>query len=91
VTVDGHHPADPRRGGQPDGQGVAQPLRRPGDSHDGALTCLREARFFVSLTHGRRLGAAQPSANLALSVTQRAALPDNVADVDTSILPERQQ
>jgi hypothetical protein len=70
---------------------VAQPLRRPGDGDDGALAGLREARFFVGLTHSRRLSAAQPSANLALSVSQRAALPDNVADVDTSILPERQQ
>jgi hypothetical protein len=91
VTVDGHDPADPRRGGEADGEGVAEPLRRPGNGDDGALAGLREACFLVRLTRIRRLSAAQPSANLALSVTQRAALPDNVADVDTSILPERQQ
>ncbi len=70
---------------------MAQPLRRTGDGDDGALASLPEARFFVGLTYGRRLSTAQPSANLALSVSQRAALPDNVAVVDTSILPERQQ
>jgi len=48
-------------------------------------------RFRAAGPSGRCGGMAQPSANLALSFAQRAALPDNVGGRDPSILPERQQ
>jgi hypothetical protein len=69
---------------------VAQALRRPGDSHYRPVAASGEPAVVVVLALGRTGGAAQPSANLALSVTHPAALPDNVANVDSSILPDRE-
>ena len=89
VVVDGHHPADPVRGRQPDGQRVAQALRRAGDRHHWPVAAFRGPALVVR-ARGRAGGPAQPSANLALSVTHPAALPDNVANVDSSILPDRE-
>jgi hypothetical protein len=69
---------------------VAEALRRPGDRHHRPVTALPGPALVVVLAWGRTGGPAQPSANLALWVTQPAALPDNVADVDPSILPDRE-
>jgi hypothetical protein len=54
------------------------------------VAAFREPAIVVALACGRTGGTAQPSANLALSVTHPAALPDNVANVDYSILPDRE-
>jgi len=73
---------------------MAESTRGTGDCDNGAAAAGRQARGRGAGTGRRRGGATQPWANVALSLTQRAALPDNVADVTSpsclSILPERQ-